>query len=271
MNKLRTVSPSSIIATRLFELKNKISEKNNLSDEIESDFLSLIELAQGLDDYPSRSTTAESKELKNLNDETIVHDWNYAYKEKKSKSRLVTRMMSSHVSAQFLKMLVSISKPKKILEIGLFSGYSALAMAEALHDEGELISCEIEPYAAKFAQKHFDKNKHGKKIQIIIGKALDTLEKLKNEGYLFDFVFIDANKSEYPQYIKKLIKNKLINNNSLVCIDNVFLKGSTYSEYEKQSKSSKTVKKLNSELVKEQFFTVMVPLRDGITLMKLNN
>ncbi len=270
MNNLRTVSPSSIIATRLLELKNKIKVNDSLSDEIEKEFLSLISLAKGLDDYPSESTSPESEELKKLNKETLLHNWDYVYKEKKSKSKLLTRMMSSHVSAQFLKMLVSIRNPKKILEIGLFSGYSALAMAEALNNDGELISCEVEPYAANFAQKYFDKTEHGKKIQIRVGKALDILDQVNDEGYLFDFVFIDANKTEYPQYVKKLVQKKLIDCNSLVCIDNVFLKGSTYSLYEKQSKSSEIVKRLNNELIKSQFFTVMIPLRDGITLVKLN-
>ena len=108
-------------------------------------------------------------------------DWNQIFLEKKSSVRLMTQMMSSKLSGQLLKMLVTISGAKKILELGLFSGYSALAMAEGLPEDGRLISCEIDPYAAALPVVIWTAL-HGKKVQIRLGPALKLLDNFMLEG-----------------------------------------------------------------------------------------
>ena len=89
------------------------------------------------------------------------------------------------------------------------------------------------------------------------------------EGESFDFVFIDAKKTEYKKYIAKIIANKLITKQSILCIDNVFMKGSCFSKFERQTKGSNEVKQMNQLLKSEKFFTVMLPVRDGMTISKL--
>ena len=90
-----------------------------------------------------------------------------------------------------------------------------------------------------------------------------------HEGESFDFVFIDAKKTEYKKYIAKIIANKLITKQSILCIDNVFMKGACFSKFEKQTKGSMEVKQMNQLLTSEKFFTVMLPVRDGMTISKL--
>ncbi|MDA9689759.1 class I SAM-dependent methyltransferase [Betaproteobacteria bacterium] len=266
---MRTESPISILAQRLKKLKNSLTNSRSLMKDEISDLNSIINMMENLEKYVDACTSSESPHLSKLNQLTMQTDWDKVFSDQKSETRLMTQMMSSKVSGQLLKMLVSISKAKTVLELGLFSGYSALAMAEGLPEDGKLISCEIDPYSVDFARKYLDSTPLGHKIQTRLGSALNLLDDLASEGEVFDFVFIDARKTEYQRYVNKLLSNNLVTKNSILCIDNVFMKGACFSEDEKQTKGSIEVKKLNTQLSSEKFFTVMLPLRDGMTIAKL--
>ena len=266
----KTYSPYGIISDRLIELYSeldKISINKHLLDKLNT----CIALSKGVEPYTENNTTSESNNLADLSQSTIKHDWDKALEKKKSSGFLGSQMLCGHVEGQFLKMLVKITNAKKILEIGMFTGYSALAMAENLPKDGELHTCEINPYAMKFAQNAFDKIQENR-IKIKSGLALETLKKLTDSEVVYDLVFIDASKTEYPQYLEIIIKKSLINKNSLVCIDNTFLQGKVFSEFEKKNNSSKIMKRFNSDIAKSpKFHTVMLPLRDGFTLLTLND
>ena len=267
--KLRTEHPTIILAQRLRKFKERLTKYKSIPETEFSEIDSMVNVLENLDRYIDECTSSESKELSDLNELTMRTDWSKIFSDKKSQVKLMTQMMSSKVSAQLLKMLVSISMSKRVLELGLFSGYSALAMAEGLPKDGTLISCEIDPYAAKFARDYLDKTSCGKKIQIRLGSALDLLDDLAREGKSFDFIFIDAKKTEYQKYIDKILKNQLITRESILCIDNVFMKGACFSDSEKQTKGSFIVKEMNRFMLSEKFFTVMLPVRDGMTIAKL--
>ena len=159
----KTESPTLILAQRLKKIKQRLTNCKSIEEEDITEIDSIIYMLESQEQYLDECTSFESSDLSKLNKLTMQTDWNQIFLEKKSNVRLMTQMMSSKLSGQLLKMLVTISGAKKILELGLFSGYSALAMAEGLPEDGKLISCEIDPYAAAFARSYLDTTSHGKK------------------------------------------------------------------------------------------------------------
>ena len=200
----KTESPVLILAQRLKKIKQRLTNCKSIEEGDISELNSIIYMMESQERYLDECTSFESSDLSKLNKLTMQTDWNQIFLEKKSNVRLMTQMMSSKLSGQLLKMLVTMSGAKKILELGLFSGYSALAMAEGLPEEGKLISCEIDPYAATFARTYLDSTSYGKKVQIRLGPALNLLDNFKLEGESFDFVFIDAKKLSMKNMLLKL-------------------------------------------------------------------
>ena len=266
--KRKTYSPYGIISERLKKLQKKMKEVStdkNIISEIEK----CISLSKNVEHYTEKCTTKPSKNLETISEFTFNHDWEDALKKKKSTGFLGSQMMCGHVAAQFLKILIDIMKARNILEIGMFSGFSTLAMAESLPPDGKIVACEFNPYAVRIAKKFF-KRFCENRIIIEEGPAIETLIRLANAKAKFDFVFIDATKSQYPQYLKILVERKIVKKGSLICIDNTFLQGKVFSNYEKQDVSSKVMKKFNSEIAANpQYHTVMLPLRDGFTLLRV--
>jgi len=124
------------------------------------------------------------------------------------------------IEGRFLQMLVRLSSAKSILELGMFTGYSALMMAEALPDNGHLITCEIDPKAEAIARRYFAESPHGDKITIRMGPALDTIKTLADP---LDLVFIDADKLNYSNYYEACLP--LLKSGGLVVADNVLWSG----------------------------------------------
>jgi caffeoyl-CoA O-methyltransferase len=124
------------------------------------------------------------------------------------------------IEGRFLQMLVRLSSAKRILELGMFTGYSALMMAEALPDNGHLITCEIDPKAEAIARRYFAESPHGDKITIRMGPALDTIKTLADP---LDLVFIDADKLNYSNYYEACLP--LLKSGGLVVADNVLWSG----------------------------------------------
>ena len=114
----------------------------------------------------------------------------------------MTQMLTGPVAGRFLELLVWFGRPQRVLEIGTFSGHSALAMAAALPEGGRIDACELDPERAAFAQRYFDRSPHGSKITLHVGPALETVERLDGE---FDLVFIDAEKEGYVGYYEAVL------------------------------------------------------------------
>src|SRR5438270_356985 len=111
-------------------------------------------------------------------------------------------MQVGRIEGRFLKMLARLTGARRILEFGMFTGYSALMMAEGLPDDGELITCDVDPKAEAVARKYFARSPHGKKIRVAMGPALDTIKQLSAP---IDFVFIDADKVNYSNYFDDVV------------------------------------------------------------------
>src|SRR6201999_1812253 len=134
-------------------------------------------MISGLDAYIQRSSTPESAALARLAERTRAEDW-----ERFGRGDPEQEMLSGHVEGQLLKMLVHATRARRVLELGLFTGYSALAMAEALPADGEVVSCELDAEVADFAQRCFRDSPDGSKITVRVGPALPTLTELAATG-----------------------------------------------------------------------------------------
>lgn len=171
------------------------------------------------------------------------------------------KMMSSHTQGQFLKFLVSLSQAKRVLEIGTYVGYSALAMAEGLCKEAELITCESSKEHAEIAQQYFDESPYANKIILKQGPALETISNLTGT---FDFVFIDADKQNYLNYYDAVLPK--LANNGVIIFDNTLWSGEVLSP---TSKSGLVLHQLNQMLKEDaRVEVVMLSIRDGLSLVK---
>jgi len=130
------------------------------------------------------------------------------------------QMQVGRVEGTFLKMLVSLSGARRALEIGMFTGYSGLMIAAGLPDDGELVTCDVDPKAEAVARRYFARSPHGRKIRIRMGPALETIRALSGP---LDFVFIDADKANYSNYYEAVLP--LLRAGGLIVADNVLWSG----------------------------------------------
>jgi caffeoyl-CoA O-methyltransferase len=130
------------------------------------------------------------------------------------------QMQVGRIEGRFLKMLVRLTGARRILEIGMFTGYSALMMAEGLPEDGHLITCDVDPKAEAIAQRYFNESPAGHKIEIRMGPALETIKSLNGP---IDMVFIDADKTNYSNYYEAVMP--LVSPGGLIVADNVLWSG----------------------------------------------
>lgn len=174
------------------------------------------------------------------------------------------RMASGHVQGKFLAMLAGISKARNILEIGSFTGYSAIAMAEALPQNGKLTTIEaneeLEPILHKFILQSGQENK----INLMIGQAHEILSQLINES--FDFIFLDADKISYPMYFP-ILKN-LLAKDGLLIADNVLWGNKVLDDNDKDPETV-AIRRFNSLVAEDECFEQLIlPLRDGLMIAR---
>lgn len=173
-------------------------------------------------------------------------------------------MLSGHVEGQTLKLLVYMTRARRILDIGMFTGYSALAMAEALPEDGRLIACEVDRYAADLAQSLFKASPHGSKIEVKLGAALDTINQLAVVSEPFDLVFIDADKREYIAYFRTVLDQNLLAPHGIICVDNTLLQGQPYLPPEERSANGQAIAEFNQAVVEDpRVEQVLLPVREA--------
>jgi caffeoyl-CoA O-methyltransferase len=264
----RPVTPLTIIARNLIRLRER-AERLSYVDPVFAEMLAeTARIACGLEGYLGECTTAESPVRAELAAETARRDWSALYDAGLTRVPLEMEMVSGHVEGQLLNFLVRATRSTQILEIGLFTGYSALAMAEALPDGGHLIACEIDGYAADVARAWFDRSPHGRKIQIELGPAKSTLERLRDAGNQFDFVFIDADKAQYGTYFDLLVGSSLLAQHGLVCVDNTLMQGEPYSTGPR-TENGQAIAEFNRVVTADpRVEQVLLPIRDGLTLIR---
>ena len=170
----------------------------------------------------------------------------------------VPQMISGSHVGNFLQSLIKMSKSKKILEVGMFTGYSALKMAEALPEDGQVHTCELMDRHVQTASSFFNRSKHKDQITILQGEANKTLEQLSINSY--DFVFIDADKQNYCEYYKKSVK--LLKPGGIVVLDNMLWSGGVINPQDIDSQAlADTADYIYND---DRVYNFLVPIRDGL-------
>jgi caffeoyl-CoA O-methyltransferase len=169
------------------------------------------------------------------------------------------QMQVGHLEGAFLRLLVRICRARRVLEIGTFTGYSALAMAEGLPADGELVTLDLDPENTRMAREFWDKSGQGKKIRLVLGPALETLATLTGP---FDLVFIDADKENYKNYWEACLPK--VRQGGLIVADNVLWSGRVLDP---QDETDRAIAAFNEHVAQDgRVEAVMLPVRDGMTL-----
>lgn len=171
------------------------------------------------------------------------------------------QMLTGRLEGRLLKLLAALSGAKRVLEIGTFTGYSALSLAEGLPDDGRVVTCEIEKAHADMARKYFERSPHGHKIEIRMGSALETLASLAGP---FDLAFIDADKGNYPAYYERVME--LIRPGGLILLDNTLWSGQVLDPGDAESRAIDAVNRRIAADARVE--NVLLTVRDGLQIVR---
>jgi len=173
------------------------------------------------------------------------------------------QMIVGPLEGAFLRMMTQLVRATSVLEIGMFTGYSALCFAEALPAAGMVLTCEIDEQSAALARQYFVRSPVGKKIEIRMGPALDTMRHLKGP---FDLIFIDADKINYVNYYRRALD--LVSPQGVILIDNVLWDGDVL-KYPPPNENTAAIQELNRVVAADPHVTaVLVTIRDGVLVIR---
>ncbi|WP_414000172.1 O-methyltransferase [Flavobacterium sp. W1B] len=209
-------------------------------------------ISQELEDYIEQHSQKEPELLAALNKETY-------------QKILLPRMLSGHFQGRVLSMLAKLIRPVNILEIGTYTGYSALCLCEGMQESGQLHTIDIKEELIDFQRKHFDKSPWGKQIVQHLGEAIDIIPTLDLK---FDLVFIDADKENYINYFELIVPK--MNKGGIILSDNVLWSGKVLEPLQKNDLSTKILLEYNNLLINDpRVETVLLPIRDGLTVSRI--
>lgn len=178
--------------------------------------------------------------------------------------RVNGRMCSGHIQGRLLKMLTSMISPLRALELGTFTGYSALCIAEGLPENGRLTTIEIEDELEEPILEAFEQSEYGSKINLLIGDAVELCRSFPDEN--FDMIFIDADKRQYPEYY--LEAKRLLRPGGYILADNI-LWDSHVVEQDRHDRQTEGVKKFNRLAAEDpEMETAIIPIRDGVSIIR---
>ena len=207
---------------------------------------------QDIERYASEHSTAEPPELQAVAAET--HE----------KFGVMAGMLTGHLEGAFLRSLVAIAGARRVLEIGTFTGYSAMAMASALPPGGSVITLDVSPEHVEVALRHIEASPWRDLIEVRVGPALESLGKLDGP---FDLVFIDADKTNYRNYYEACLPK--LSETGVIAIDNVLWSGRVLDESD-TSDDTRAIRELNDAIAADdRVECVMLTIRDGVSLVRL--
>lgn len=203
-----------------------------------------------LESYATKHTSEESDLMRRLAEETL----------EKMKS---PQMLTGRLEGTFLRLLIRMVRARRVLEVGMFTGYGTLMMASALPEDGKVVTCEIDPAAEAVARRYFAESRHGGKIEIHMGPALETLRSLRGS---YEFAFIDADKKNYPAYYELCLER--MGPGGVIAVDNVLWSGRVLDPRDDDSRG---IVQLNEMIQKDpRVDNVLLPVRDGVMLAVKN-
>ncbi|EIA09078.1 O-methyltransferase [Flavobacterium frigoris] len=209
-------------------------------------------ISQDLEDYIEQHSGKEPELLAALNKETY-------------QKILLPRMLSGHFQGRVLSMLSKLIRPLNILEIGTYTGYSALCLCEGMQEDGILHTIDIKEELVDFQRKHFDKSPWGKQIVQHLGEATEIIPNLDVK---FDLVFIDADKENYINYFEMILPK--MNKGGVILSDNVLWSGKVLEPLNPKDISTKVLLDYNELLINDpRVETVLLPIRDGLTVSRV--
>ncbi|EGB05859.1 hypothetical protein AURANDRAFT_30097, partial [Aureococcus anophagefferens] len=233
-------------------------------------------LVHGQEEYLLKCTSPPSAAAAALEAKTRAADWKAHHAAGETKFLFSDCWTTDVVEAKTLAMFAAMLKARRVLEIGMFTGYGALTIAEALPADGEMITFEIDPFLERFARPVFDASPHGSKIDVKIGDALANLKAWPADKK-FDMVFVDADKGSYQAYYDTVLDRGLLAPGGVVVVDNVLFKGAPYvgpSKFDNRSwnDGGAAVAAFNDHVAADdRVEQVMLPIRDGITIIRLKD
>ena len=173
------------------------------------------------------------------------------------------QMLTGTVEGRFLELLVHASGPRRVLELGTYSGYSALSMAAALPPDGHIHTCEVEERHADVARRYIEQSPYSDRITVHLGPALETIEQLEGE---FDLVFIDADKPNYVNYYEAVLPR--LGERGFIAADNTLWSGRVLGDSD-HDEASEAIRAFNEHVRSDERVTsVMLTVRDGVTLIR---
>lgn len=209
-------------------------------------------IPEELDTYVVKHSQKEPELLQQLNRETY-------------QKIIQPRMLSGAYQGRVLSMLSKLINPKNILEIGTYTGYSAICLAEGIQKDGELHTIDINEELEDFQRKYFNLSSYGKQIHQHVGDATKIIPDLDMK---FDLVFIDADKPNYPTYFELVISK--INSGGVILSDNVLWNGKVIEKVDEEDISTKALLKYNTLLIEDKRIeTILLPIRDGLTISRV--
>lgn len=201
-------------------------------------------LSDDLEAYIDKHSSPESALLKQLAEET-------------RNSTEKPTMMIDHSEGLLLRILIRLTRARRVLELGTFTGYSALTMAEGLPDDGEIITCDVDPEVTKIAQRYWDQSPHSSKIKLLLGPALETIENIQPP---LDMIFLDADKENYVNYWEACLPK--LRPGGVLTVDNVLWSGRVLDPKEPDDHA---IVAFNKHVAgDDRVECVMVPIRDGL-------
>lgn len=210
------------------------------------------EIESDLDAYVDAHISPEPEHLKRLTRESYL--------------RLINgRMCSGHLQGRLLKMLTQLCAPRLVVELGTFSGYSALCIAEGLPEGSRLVTVEADDELEDFIRCQLDASEYGEKVELRIGLALEVCREFADESV--DMIFIDANKREYPDYLSEAVR--MLRPGGLIVADNTLWSGHVCDPAYANDPQTKGVRSFNDmACTLDGFETIILPFRDGISLLR---
>ncbi|MDO5442525.1 MAG: O-methyltransferase [Bacteroidia bacterium] len=210
----------------------------------------------------------ESPQDKYIREHSTPQDEALAWIEKQTNIRTnYPRMLTGEVQGRLLTMLVEMCGAHDILEIGTFTGYSAVCLANGTPEDGHVDTLEINDELEDIIKEGWERAGVSGKITLHLGDALDTLKALSAEGRKYDLVYVDANKREYPDYYKRCIE--MLRPGGVILADDVMLGGKVYAEKASADKQTKGLLEFNDFVVADPSVeVVMLPIRDGLSVIR---
>jgi caffeoyl-CoA O-methyltransferase len=207
--------------------------------------------SEALESYLNEHLEAEPSYLKDLSRET-------------HQKVIQPRMISGHYQGRLLSFLSNLVRPNRILELGTYTGYSALCLAEGLSERGTITTIEVNEELAWLQQKYWKLSPYHKKIRPIVGDALEVIPSLQDK---YDLVFIDAKKADYNKYLETVIPK--LNKGCLILSDNILWSGKVIEPLQKGDKATEALLKYNQRLTEDNRFEhLILPVRDGLSVAR---